>query len=166
MSNRIDRRDACDAGKEMRPLTWNPSSSASSCGLKAISFLLTPAIILFFDFHMSHHTHGLSLQNSLGIPLPVRFDFENEVYYKRTVSIEDVCSACHSIDRRHRQRGILVRARMIQLHMRNGPIDVQKKTGQQRLPRHLNSIFHDSQIKVRKMHSIAACTHTIHSFLS
>jgi len=64
------------------------------------------------------------------------------------------------------REGYFVRARMIQLHMRNGPIDVQKKTGQQRLPRHLNSIFHDSQIEVRKMHSIAACNHSIHSVLS
>jgi hypothetical protein len=92
----------------------------------------------FVDFTCHAKSIDSHFQNSLSIPLPVLFDFENEVYYKRTVSIEDVCSACHSIDRRHRQRGILVRARMTQLHMRNGPIDVQKKTGQQRLPRHLN----------------------------
>jgi hypothetical protein len=46
-SKGADRRDACDTGNERRPPTQDPSSSASTCGLEAISTLPIHAVIVF-----------------------------------------------------------------------------------------------------------------------
>ncbi len=163
------KRRSMLASKEKRELPSESTRFAASASLGSLLLLL----IHTRDHLLSHrqvyqHTTintpphqslDYHFKNSLGIRLHVRFDSENEVYYKRTVSIEGVCMP--SIDRRQSpERDTCARENDSTPYGKWNPIDV-KKTGQQRLPKHLNiDLPRQPDRGDEKMHSIAACSHS------